>query len=135
MILVLLRSLGLSTISSAAPLGLAALGGLATAASGSLSIALEGSMLVGAFTAGAVCKATGIIGLAMAAGALAGLVLSLFVGLATIGLAADVFVAGLAANILAPVEVQCQWLREIGFTDVDCYLKMFEVAVFGGRRP
>jgi tRNA (cmo5U34)-methyltransferase len=26
-----------------------------------------------------------------------------------------------AANILAPVEAQCQWLREIGFSDVDCY--------------
>lgn len=39
-----------------------------------------------------------------------------------------------AANILAPVEVQCGWLREIGFTDVDCYLKVFELAVFGGRR-
>ena len=39
-----------------------------------------------------------------------------------------------AANILAPVEVQCQWLREIGFTDVDCYLKIFELAVFGGRK-
>ena len=39
-----------------------------------------------------------------------------------------------AANILAPVELQCQWLREIGFTDVDCYLKIFEEAVFGGRR-
>src|SRR5579871_54824 len=40
-----------------------------------------------------------------------------------------------AANILAPVELQCQWLREIGFIDVDCYLKVFELAVFGGRRP
>jgi tRNA (cmo5U34)-methyltransferase len=40
-----------------------------------------------------------------------------------------------AANILAPVELQCEWLREIGFTDVDCYLKIFELAVFGGRRP
>jgi tRNA (cmo5U34)-methyltransferase len=39
------------------------------------------------------------------------------------------------ANILATVEVQCTWLREIGFTDVDCYLKVFELAVFGGRRP
>lgn len=39
-----------------------------------------------------------------------------------------------AANILAPVEVQCEWLREIGFSDVDCYLKIFELAVFGGRR-
>ena len=40
-----------------------------------------------------------------------------------------------AANILAPVETQCAWLREIGFTDVDCYLKIFELAVFGGRKP
>jgi ubiquinone/menaquinone biosynthesis C-methylase UbiE len=39
------------------------------------------------------------------------------------------------ANILAPLEQQCAWLRDIGFTDVDCYLKLFESAVFGGRRP
>ncbi|MBI3756206.1 MAG: class I SAM-dependent methyltransferase [Deltaproteobacteria bacterium] len=39
------------------------------------------------------------------------------------------------ANILAPVELQCEWLREIGFKDVDCYFKVFEFAVFGGRRP
>ncbi len=38
-------------------------------------------------------------------------------------------------NILAPVEDQCAWLRDIGFTDVDCYLKIFELAVFGGRKP
>ena len=39
------------------------------------------------------------------------------------------------ANILAPVESQCEWLREIGFDDVDCYFRVFELAVFGGRRP
>jgi len=39
------------------------------------------------------------------------------------------------ANILAPVEQQCGWLRDIGFTDADCYLKLFEAAVFGGRKP
>lgn len=38
-----------------------------------------------------------------------------------------------AANILAPVEDQCEWLRQIGFVDVDCYFKVFELAVFGGR--
>jgi cyclopropane fatty-acyl-phospholipid synthase-like methyltransferase len=37
-----------------------------------------------------------------------------------------------AANILAPVETQCEWLRELGFKDVDCYWKYFELAVFGG---
>lgn len=40
-----------------------------------------------------------------------------------------------AANILAPVEEQCAWLRELGFADVDCYFKCFELGVFGGRRP
>ena len=39
-----------------------------------------------------------------------------------------------AANILAPVEVQCAWLRAQGYEDVDCYFKVFELAVFGGRR-
>jgi tRNA (cmo5U34)-methyltransferase len=38
-----------------------------------------------------------------------------------------------AANVLAPVELQCEWLRTIGFVDVDCYFKVFELAVFGGR--
>jgi len=40
-----------------------------------------------------------------------------------------------AANILAPVETQCAWLRQIGYQDVDCYLKIYELAVFAGRRP
>lgn len=40
-----------------------------------------------------------------------------------------------SANILALVETQCGWLREIGFADADCYLKVFELAVFGGRKP
>jgi ubiquinone/menaquinone biosynthesis C-methylase UbiE len=40
-----------------------------------------------------------------------------------------------AANILAPVEDQCRWLREIGFENVDCYFKIFELALFGGTKP
>ena len=40
-----------------------------------------------------------------------------------------------AANILAPVEAQCQWLRQMGFNDVDCFFKYFELALFGGRKP
>lgn len=40
-----------------------------------------------------------------------------------------------ADNILAPVERQCAWLREIGFADVDVYWKWFELALFGGARP
>lgn len=40
-----------------------------------------------------------------------------------------------AANILAPVEAQCQWLRQIGFQHVDCYFKILELALFGGTKP
>ena len=39
-----------------------------------------------------------------------------------------------AENILAPVEDQCEWLRQIGFKDVDCFFKIFELALFGGRK-
>jgi tRNA (cmo5U34)-methyltransferase len=39
-----------------------------------------------------------------------------------------------AENILAPVETQCQWLRQIGFQDVDCFFKLLELALFGGRK-
>lgn len=38
-------------------------------------------------------------------------------------------------NILAPLELQCNWLREIGFDHVGCYLKIFELALFGGVYP
>lgn len=37
-------------------------------------------------------------------------------------------------NILAPVVEQCHWLRRIGFADVDCFFKIFELALFGGRK-
>lgn len=38
------------------------------------------------------------------------------------------------ANILLPVEIQCDWLRGIGYEEVDCYFRVYELAVFGGRR-
>jgi ubiquinone/menaquinone biosynthesis C-methylase UbiE len=39
------------------------------------------------------------------------------------------------ANILAPVELQCAWLRETGYEEVDCYFRIYELAVFAGRKP
>jgi len=39
------------------------------------------------------------------------------------------------ANILLSVHIQCDWLREIGYEEVDCYFRIYELAVFGGRRP
>jgi len=40
-----------------------------------------------------------------------------------------------AANLLAPVELQCDWLCEIGYEEVDCYFRVYELAVFAGRSP
>lgn len=38
------------------------------------------------------------------------------------------------SNQLAPVELQLQWLREIGFEDVDCHWKWLEFALLGATR-
>lgn len=92
----------MSALSSAAPLLLAALGGLATESGGSLSIALEGYMLIGAFAAAAMGQASGSLPLGLACGLAAGLLLSGLVASAHRFLKADAFVAGLAANIIAP---------------------------------
>ena len=35
-------------------------------------------------------------------------------------------------NILEGVDVQVNWLREIGFKHADCYFKWLELSVFGG---
>jgi SAM-dependent methyltransferase len=39
------------------------------------------------------------------------------------------------ANILLSVDMQCNWLREIGYEEVDCYFRIYELAVFAGCRP
>jgi tRNA (cmo5U34)-methyltransferase len=33
------------------------------------------------------------------------------------------------------VENHCEWLRDVGFEDADCFFKVFTRAVVGGRRP
>ena len=50
---------------------------------------------------------------------------------------ADVFMnrPDRTANILLSPEIQCNWLREIGYEEVDCFFRVYELAVFGGRRP
>jgi SAM-dependent methyltransferase len=39
------------------------------------------------------------------------------------------------SNILLDVETQLQWLREMGYDDVDCYWKRLEMAVLIGIKP
>jgi len=40
-----------------------------------------------------------------------------------------------SANRLLSVATQTQWLSEIGYTDVDCYWKHYELAIIAGYKP
>ena len=88
-------------VAAATPLALAAMGGLFTELSGMLNISLEGLMTMGALFAAAGAHATGSQFAGLAAGIAAGIALSLLYAAACLKLRANVFVAGLATNLLA----------------------------------
>ncbi len=37
-------------------------------------------------------------------------------------------------EVTTPLDIQLEWLREIGYENVDCYIKYYELVMFGGWR-
>ncbi len=91
-----------NSISIMTPFLLAAIGGLFTELSGMLNIALEGLMLIGAFFSVIFAAFTGSIFIGILCGILATLMVSLIFGYVSLYLKANIFIAGLATNLLAP---------------------------------
>ena len=83
------------------PLLFAATGGLFTELSGKLNIALEGQLLIACFFAIFAAYYTGSIAAGIAAAVLASVVLAAIIAFASLNLGSNVFIAGLAANLLA----------------------------------
>jgi len=83
------------------PLLFAATGGLFPALAGMLNIALEGLLLIGAFSAIAAVYYTGSFAAGLFAAICASVILSALLAFTTINLRSNVFITGLAANLLA----------------------------------
>ena len=90
-----------SAVTIMTPLLLAAAGGLFTELTGILNIALEGLLLAGAFAAIAAAYYTGSYAAALALAILASLAVSALLAFSTLKLRSNMFIAGLAANLLA----------------------------------
>jgi simple sugar transport system permease protein len=90
-----------SALTIMTPLLYAAAGGLFTELAGMLNIALEGLLLTGAFTAIVCAWFTGSTLLAVPAAMLGAMALAALQGAVTLKLRANVFITGLAANLLA----------------------------------
>ncbi len=88
-------------VSIMTPFLLAAAGGLLTELSGALTIALEGFMLIGAFSGVVFAHLLGSTTAGIIAGAVASMLFALVYGGVTYYLKANIFIAGLAANLLA----------------------------------
>ena len=83
------------------PFLLAALGGLLTELAGMLNIALEGLILLGAFFGIVFTSLLGNAVLGVLAGALVVMAAALFFGVVTIYLKSNIFITGLATNLMA----------------------------------
>ncbi|MBA2371384.1 MAG: ABC transporter permease [Chloroflexi bacterium] len=90
-----------ATLRLAAPILLAALGGVISERAGVVNIALEGSMLVGAFVGIVAAEQTDSIVIGVAAAIIAGTLLAGIHAIAAIHWRSDQIVSGMALNILA----------------------------------
>jgi len=116
LILVLLAG---ATVRGAAPLVLAALGGLFAERSGVVDIALEGKMLASAFAAAATAAVTGSAWAGLAAGIAAAVLLAVMHGFACVTHHGNQVVSGMALNITVSgltVVLGYAWFREGGQT-------------------
>ena len=98
---VLTLSLLQATLQAAAPLILAAMGGVISHQAGIFNFSLEGLMLFGAFFAvyGVILTGSPVIGVIL--GAISAAIVSLIYGLAVVGLRADPIIAAFGINLLA----------------------------------
>jgi simple sugar transport system permease protein len=90
-----------STIDIMTPFLLAAMGGLFSSLAGVLNIALEGLMIFSAFFSVVVTVATGSLFLGILGGIVATMLLTVLFGGISLGLRANIFICGLATNLLA----------------------------------
>ena len=90
-----------NTVGIMTPFLLAATGGLFTELAGMLNIALEGLMLIGAFFSVVFAGLTGSLLAGVALGILSAMSAALLFGLISLNLRANIFIAGLATNLLA----------------------------------
>jgi simple sugar transport system permease protein len=108
-----------ATVREAAPLVLAALGGLVAERSGVVDIGLEGKMLAAAFAAAATAAVTGSAWAGLAAGIGAAVLVALVHGFACVTHHGNQVVSGMALNITASgltVVLGLAWFREGGQT-------------------
>lgn len=90
-----------SVLRISTPLILPALGGLISELSGATNIALEGIMLVAAFTGVVISAYTQNVWLGVIAGILSGVLVAAFLAYFHLYLGADLFLSGIAINIMA----------------------------------
>ena len=90
-----------NTVSIMSPFLLAATGGLFTELTGMLNIALEGLMLIGAFFSVVFTAVTGSLFLGILLGIIFAMLVSLLFGVISLYLKANIFISGLATNLLA----------------------------------